>query len=72
MPCSLAGMSTIADNNSFEQWEEDGSLDAAQRANRIWKEMLEEYVAPNLDSSIDEALIEFMTRRKAEFADQDY
>ena len=26
--------STIADNNSFEQWQEDGSLDAAQRANR--------------------------------------
>ena len=25
--------SDIADNNSFEQWQEDGSLDAAQRAN---------------------------------------
>ena len=25
--------SETADNNSFEQWEEDGSLDAAQRAN---------------------------------------
>ena len=29
--------SSIADNNSFEQWELDGSLDAAQRANAIWK-----------------------------------
>ncbi len=64
--------STIADNNSFEQWEEDGSLDAAQRANRIWKEMLEEYQPPELDPSIDEALQHFMTRRKAEFADRDY
>ena len=27
--------STIADNNSFEQWEADGSLQAAQRANGI-------------------------------------
>jgi trimethylamine--corrinoid protein Co-methyltransferase len=28
---------TTADNNSFEQWELDGSLDAAQRANAIWR-----------------------------------
>ena len=32
--------SDVADNNSFEQWPEDGSLDAAQRANAIWKRML--------------------------------
>ena len=64
--------STIADNNSYEQWEEDGSLDAAQRANKIWKTMLNEYEAPALDPSIDDALQEFMTRRKAEFADREY
>jgi len=64
--------STIADNNSFEQWEQDGSMDAAQRANGIWKSMLNEYQAPDLDPSIDEALLEFMQRRKAEFADRDY
>lgn len=64
--------STIADNNSFEQWEEDGSLDTAQRANKIWKTMLNEYEAPPLDPAIDEALQEFMTRRKAEFADKEY
>ena len=64
--------STIADNNSFEQWEQEGSLDAAQRANAIWKKMLKEYEPPELDPSIDEALQDFMTRRKAEFADRDY
>ena len=64
--------STIADNNSFEQWEEEGSQDAAQRANKIWKKMLEEYVPPPLNPSVDEALLEFMKRRKAEFADRDY
>ena len=64
--------SPIADNNSFEQWKEDGSLDAAQRANRIWKEMLDTYEAPPLDPAIDEALQDFMARRKAEFPDQDY
>ncbi len=37
---------SIADNNSFEKWQEDGSLDAAQRANAIWKRMLADYQAP--------------------------
>jgi trimethylamine--corrinoid protein Co-methyltransferase len=64
--------SPIADNNSFEQWEEEGSLDAAQRANGIWKKMLNEYEAPALDPAIDEALLAFMAQRKSEFADQNY
>lgn len=61
--------SEIADNNSFEQWVSDGSLDAAQRANKRWKAMLGSYEAPALDPGIDEALIAFMQRRKAEFPD---
>ncbi|WP_428102505.1 trimethylamine methyltransferase family protein [Candidatus Rariloculus sp.] len=64
--------SNVADNNSFEQWEQDGSLDAAQRANRIWKQMLGEYEAPPLDPAIDEALVEFIDRRKSEFEDRNY
>ena len=64
--------SGVADNNSFEQWEQDGSLDAAQRANGIWKRMLREYEAPPLDPAIDEALLEFIQRRKSEFEDRDY
>jgi len=63
--------SETADNNSFEQWQEDGSLDAAQRANRIWKRMLAEYEAPPIDPGIDEALHEFIARRKASFPDSD-
>ena len=64
--------SAVADNNSFEQWQQDGSLDAAQRANGIWKRMLGEYEAPPLDPAIDEALLEFIQRRKSEFEDRDY
>lgn len=64
--------SPIADNNSFEQWEQDGSLDAAQRANGIFKRMLRDYEAPPLDPAIDEALLEFIQRRKSEFEDRDY
>ena len=64
--------SPVADNNSFEQWQQDGSQDAARRANGIWKKMLGEYEAPRLDPTIDEALVEFIKRRKSEFEDRDY
>ena len=61
--------SAIADNNSFEQWQEDGSKDAAQRANAIWKRMLAEYEAPPIDPAVDEALLDFIARRKAAVPD---
>jgi trimethylamine--corrinoid protein Co-methyltransferase len=64
--------STVADNNSYEQWSAEGRLDAAQRANALWKKMLAEYQAPELDPAIDEALQAFMTEQKASFADRDY
>ncbi len=61
--------STIADNNSFEQWEADGSLRAVERANTIWKKLLEDYQEPPIDSSIDQALIDYMEQRKQSFPD---
>jgi trimethylamine--corrinoid protein Co-methyltransferase len=64
--------STIADNNSFEQWEADGALSAEARAHQKWKDLLGAYQAPPLDEATDEALIDFMDRRKGSFEDQDY
>jgi trimethylamine--corrinoid protein Co-methyltransferase len=61
--------STIADNNSFEQWRDDGGKDAAQRANETWKRMLREYEAPPLDPAIDEALKSFIAKRKEKLPD---
>ncbi|HWA43870.1 MAG TPA: trimethylamine methyltransferase family protein [Hypericibacter adhaerens] len=57
--------SSIADNNSFEQWEAEGAQDAAQRANKLWKRLLREYEAPPLDPAIDEALQAYIAKRKA-------
>jgi len=62
--------SDTADNSSFEQWTEEGGLDAAQRANAIWKRRLAEYEAPELDSAIDEELQEYVARRKNELPDE--
>ncbi|HXA70655.1 MAG TPA: trimethylamine methyltransferase family protein, partial [Stellaceae bacterium] len=61
--------SALADNNSVEQWEAEGSQDMAQRANAVWKKMLREYEPPPIDPAVDEALLDFMARRKASFPD---
>ena len=62
--------SAIADNNSFEQWRDAGQRDAQVRANSIWKRVLRDYQAPALDIGIDEALREFVARRKNDKPDQ--
>jgi trimethylamine--corrinoid protein Co-methyltransferase len=61
--------SRFCDGNSFEQWQNEGSLDAAQRATKYVKQALEEFEAPVLDPAIDEALIDFINRRKAVLPD---
>ena len=64
--------SELADNEPFEKWEAAGSEDAAKRANRLWKKRLADYQAPPLDQAIDEALSDFVARRKNEAADAWY
>ena len=61
--------SSIADNNSYEQWEAEGALDATNRANVIWKKMLAEYEPPPIDEAVDEELREWIDRQKASFPD---
>ncbi|MBN9235271.1 MULTISPECIES: trimethylamine methyltransferase family protein [Phyllobacteriaceae] len=62
----------IADNEPFEKWQAAGSRDAALRANQRWKKMLAEYQAPPLDEAVDEALLDFIDRKKAGMADAWY
>ena len=61
--------SSLADNNSFEQWDAEGRQDMAQRANAQWKRVLREYEPPPIDPATDEALLDFMARRKASSPD---
>jgi trimethylamine--corrinoid protein Co-methyltransferase len=63
--------SPVADNASFEQWDAEGGLDAAQRANAIWKRTLADYVAPPLDDAVDDELREWIEQKKASFPDSD-
>jgi trimethylamine--corrinoid protein Co-methyltransferase len=61
--------SETADNSSYEQWLEEGGLDAAQRASRVWRARLDAYEPPPLDDAIDAELREFVDRRKSELPD---
>ncbi|MEM7224528.1 MAG: trimethylamine methyltransferase family protein [Pseudomonadota bacterium] len=62
--------SPLADTASFEQWTEAGGQDLERRAHRHWQDMLGAYQAPALDPAIDEALKDFMARKKAALPDQ--
>lgn len=50
-------------------WVEAGSPDTAQRAHAKWKELLKTYQPPPLDPAIDEALRDYVERRKRELKD---
>ena len=62
---------STANNDSYEQWLEQGSLDAAQRATPVWKKRLAEYEGPPIDPGVDEALLDYIARRKGSFPDSD-
>ena len=50
--------------DNYETWLERGSVDSEQRANQIWKQLLREYQQPTIDPAIDEALKDYVARRK--------
>lgn len=60
----------LADNNSYEQWSAAGGLDQRQRAADRVKALLSAYEPPPLDPSRDEALREYIERRKRMMPDE--
>jgi trimethylamine--corrinoid protein Co-methyltransferase len=56
----------ISSRDNFESWQEAGGADAARRANLIWKQLLNEYEQPGMDPVIEEALVDYVERRKQE------
>jgi trimethylamine--corrinoid protein Co-methyltransferase len=56
----------LSSRENFERWQEGGSQDAAVRANAIWKKLLANYEKPPIDPAIEEALLDYVARRKRE------
>ncbi|MEQ1872341.1 MAG: trimethylamine methyltransferase family protein [Ilumatobacteraceae bacterium] len=54
----------VSDWRNYETWSQDGAVDARERAHRIWRQLLEQSESPALDVAIDEALSDFVARRK--------
>ena len=56
----------LSDWSNFENWEEGGSVETPQRANRVVKQVLQHYEPPPMETATLEALTEFVERRRAE------
>ena len=56
----------LSTRQNFESWTESGANRAAKRANTIWKQLLAEYQKPPIDPATEDALCDFVERRKRE------
>lgn len=56
----------ISDRQNYDAWQESGSQDAAQRAHRVWKQLLADYEEPPLGPAVEEELREYVAERKTE------
>jgi trimethylamine--corrinoid protein Co-methyltransferase len=62
-------MSDLMDNNSFEQWQQDGEKDLEARGLEAATRLLAAYEPPPLDVAVDEALRAFIAEREAVLPD---
>ncbi|MET0596405.1 MAG: trimethylamine methyltransferase family protein [Mesorhizobium sp.] len=56
----------VSNWQNYESWDEAGGLDATRRATAVWKKALEDYVEPQLEPDVREALEAYVARRKEE------
>ena len=56
----------LSDWRNFESWRDAGSKTASQRANKIWKQLLDDYKEPKLAPEVEEELSGFVDRRVSE------
>ena len=59
-------MPEMFDNNSIEQWQAEGAVEITERALIKARAMLNEYEEPMLDAGVNEALLDYITRRERE------
>ncbi len=61
--------SDVLDYKTFETWNEEGARNSEELASQRVKKMLAEYQAPALDPGIEDALKDYVARRKAGMPD---
>ena len=58
----------LSTRQNFESWQDVGSIRWGERANTIWKQLLADYEKPAIDPATEEALHDYVNRRKQEIA----
>ncbi len=61
--------SALDDYQPWETWHEQGGQDAVARATARWQSQLASHEDPHLDPAIDEALLDYIARKKASMED---
>jgi trimethylamine--corrinoid protein Co-methyltransferase len=56
----------VSDWRNFEAWESDGAVWTPERAHRIYKAILAEFEAPEMNGDHQEELRRFVAKRKQE------
>ncbi len=56
----------LSDWQNNEAWREAGAVETPERANRIWKKILQDFEPPPIDAAIREELGDYVERRKRE------
>lgn len=64
--------SELPEAGPFENWLENGSPNAAERASARWRHMLKAYEPPAMDAGIRAALDDFVAERKCALPDEWY
>jgi len=58
--------SALMDRQNIGVWEEQGRTDMAQRAHKVWKELLASYEKPPIDPGVEEGLRDYIEKRTHE------
>ncbi|MDA0923502.1 MAG: trimethylamine methyltransferase family protein [Proteobacteria bacterium] len=54
----------LSDGRNYENWRDNGSVTATERANTIWKDLLAAYEKPPIDPAVEEELQAYVARCK--------
>ncbi|OYU40045.1 MAG: methyltransferase [Pseudorhodobacter sp. PARRP1] len=56
----------VSDWRNYEAWQQDGAIWTVERAHRIYKQIIAEFEAPEMNGDHQEALRQFVAKRKQE------
>jgi trimethylamine---corrinoid protein Co-methyltransferase len=59
----------LSSTENFERWSRGGALDATSRAEALWRQALDRYEQPPLDSGTEAELAAYVARRRRELGD---